>query len=592
MHITAYKNHIVLLLSSTFFLCQCTTLDSSVTTNKTLSSSASLSAPTPLAKIENETEQQNPAIAQAQNEPWQSSEAMLSQPEELTANQFDEKQLLLAQFENRRSRFKNVVTHLKNIKEPSRLSNSHKAQYHELLAQAYEAEAKTTKALVERVQLDQILSNETSQKNNQRALWLLLTHMPQSQLTAIEEKDKDQLLKGWIELQLISRKYRFNPVSLLAAVEQWQTQHNTHPANRLLPNPMDNIAKQMIAPPKKIALLLPLSGPLSGPGQAIQEGIMAAYKANATEPAVKIKTYDTNHGDINEIYQQAIANGADYVIGPLTKKDVASVASINHPVPTLLLNDTEATLQENAYLFGLSPISEATAVAIKAGAKGYNRVLVIAPKNEWGEEITKAFSKQWVSQDGQIVDTLAYGPQEDMNQRISDFLQINDSLNRLKQIKQIAGQHIQTVMSHRQDFDVIFLIAYPSMARQIMPLLNYYNAGDVPIYATSSVYSGNANALKDKDLDGIIFCDIPWVFSHQMGTKNWPEQFNSYNRLYALGQDSYALATQLNQLMLFPADSSMETNATLYLNTSNKVARVLEWGQFKQGLAHSLGQLS
>jgi hypothetical protein len=138
---------------------------------------------------------------------------------------------------------------------------------------------------------------------------------------------------------------------------------------------------------------------------------------------------------------------------------------------------------------------------------------------------------------------------------------------------------------------MIFLLAYPSKARQIMPLLKYYYAGDVPVYATSSVYGGNANALKDKDLDGVIFCDIPWVFAHQMGSRNWPEQLNSYNRLYALGMDSYALATQLNQLILFPADGSRDdTTGTLYLKPSQQVARVLEWGQFRQGLAHSLGE--
>ncbi|HFE0988205.1 TPA: penicillin-binding protein activator, partial [Legionella pneumophila] len=83
--------------------------------------------------------------------------------------------------------------------------------------------------------------------------------------------------------------------------------------------------------------------------------------------------------------------------------------------------------------------------------------------------------------------------------------------------------------------------------------------------------------------------DMPWVFSHQMGTKNWPEQFNSYNRLYALGVDSYTLATQLNQLILFPADGSSDSTGILYLKPTQQVARVLEWGQFKQGLAHSLG---
>ncbi len=52
---------------------------------------------------------------------------------------------------------------------------------------------------------------------------------------------------------------------------------------------------------------------------------------------------------------------------------------------------------------------------------------------------------------------------------------------------------------------MVFLLSYPSKARQIMPLLKYYYAGDVPVYATSSVYTGGVNVMKDRDLNGIIF---------------------------------------------------------------------------------------
>ena len=135
---------------------------------------------------------------------------------------------------------------------------------------------------------------------------------------------------------------------------------------------------------------------------------------------------------------------------------------------------------------------------------------------------------------------------------------------------------------------MIFLLSYPSMARQIMPLLNYYYADDVPVYATSSVYAGSENSMKDRDLDGIIFCDMPWVFRHQMGSRNWPEQFNSYNRLYALGLDSYALSNQLNQLLLFPALGVSDNSGVLYLSEHQKIARILVFGQFKQGLAQRI----
>ena len=151
-----------------------------------------------------------------------------------------------------------------------------------------------------------------------------------------------------------------------------------------------------------------------------------------------------------------------------------------------------------------------------------------------------------------------------------------------------VNSRIKAESRRRQDFDMIFLLAYPSKARQIMPMLRYYFAGDVPVYATSAVYAGHADPQKDKDLNGIVFCDVPWVLNHQMGHKNWPEQWNSYNRLYALGMDSFFLVTQLNQLLLFPAMGVSDNSGVLYLNANQKIVRRLAWAKFRQGLAEQV----
>ncbi len=489
-----------------------------------------------------------------------------------------------------RDRSKPALAKLAEIKEPDTLSSYNQLEFHELLAQVYRVTGSPLESITERIKLESLLADDEAQIKNRRTLWFTLINLSQPELDtlAIETSNQSEL-KGWVQLAIISRKYRDNSQSLLAALDQWQSHYYKHPANNILPNPLDSISGKLLSKPNKVALLLPLSGPLSGPGNAVRDGFMAAAKSN--ENNTEINAYDTDKGDVAELYQKAISEGAEYVVGPLTKNQVAAVAKIDHPVPTLLLNDADVNLQDNTYLFGLSPLSEASQVAIKARSKGYRRALVIAPKNEWGSEVTKAFSTQWKQNGGQLVDILSYAASDDMNKNMQNFLKVSESQVREKQLKQVLGQSIQSLASRRQDFDMIFLLAYPSKARQIMPLLKYYYAGDIPVFATSSVYGGSANALKDKDLDGIIFCDIPWVFSHQMGTRNWPEQFNSYNRLYALGMDSYALATQLNHLILFPADGSIETNGTLYLKPSQQVARVLEWGQFRQGLAHSLGDV-
>ncbi|MCL9683112.1 penicillin-binding protein activator [Legionella maioricensis] len=600
MFIKLYKIRVLFLLASTFILCQCTKAVNSpepvvVVSKKKIVSPYSLPTASYLAMAGKQegNQKQNLLLLAAgrliSEGQWRQGSAILAQTNDLTPAQTNEKNLLLAKIDVMRDRPKVALAKLASIHESDSLSVYHQIQFHELLAQSYRAIGNSAESVSERIKLEPLLVDNESQMNNRRTLWLTLINLPEAELETMAGQAANQSeLQGWLQLAVISRKHRNNPKSLLIALEQWQSHFSHHPANHILPNPLDSMANKMLAQPKQVALLLPLSGPLSGPGNAIREGFMAGN--NKASSATQVKMYDTNKGDVATLYQQAISEGADYVVGPLTKSQVATVAAMNHPVPTLLLNDSEVSAQENSYSFGLSPANEAIQVAVRARNKGYTRALIIAPKNDWGSEVTKVFTNQWQANGGQVVDTFSYGPNEDLNKRMRDFLHITESQTREKQLKQLLGYNLQSSTSRRQDFDMIFLLAYPSKARQIMPLLKYYYAGDVPVYATSSVYGGSANALKDKDLDGIIFCDIPWVFAHQMGSRNWPEQLNSYNRLYALGMDSYALATQLNQLILFPADGSRDTTGTLYLKPSQQVARVLEWGQFRQGLAHSLGE--
>lgn len=597
MFLTTYKTQIVFLMMSTLLLCQCTTaVNSPIPKKKGAKTSYSMPAKNYLSQAKTqEGNQQHQSLLKAASRliyegHLRQSAAILTQTQGLTAKQANQKRILLAKIELLKNRTKAARAQLEAIPEVEQLPINQRLQYHELLAKIYHSENNSTQTISERIILDSLLTNERQKKNNQSALWVLLTNMPQSKLNELAEETKtNPIMQGWLQLQVIARTYRTNPESLLNALNKWQAAFIKHPANDILPNPLNSITSKLLNHPKKIALLLPLSGVLSGPGKAIQQGFMDTYQASPVKESIKVTAYDTNKTEIKALHQKAIDNGADYIVGPLTKSDVAVIAAVDHPVPTLLLNDTNASSQDNFYLFGLSPANEATQVAIKARSNGHSRVLIISPNEAWGQEVIDAFTTQWKKQKGQVVDTLLYAHNDELNQKMSNFLHITDSLLRQKKLIQALGPHIQSWVSRRQDFDVIFILAYPSKARQIMPLLNYYYAGGIPVYATSSVYAGNANALKDKDLDGLIFCDIPWVFSHQMGVRNWPEQFNSYNRLYALGKDSYALATQLNQLLIFPADGSMKTSGTLYLKPSQQVTRILEWGQFKQGLVHSLG---
>lgn len=585
----------ILLVFTAILLAQCTKVaESRLFVNQPLTNPYTMPAATYLSMARNQTgyEQQSLNILAAgrliSEGQWQNGLEILSQMGTISPDLMREKNCLLAKIELIRQKPKSAIAKLALIHQSDSMPLYYQVQYHEMLATAYRTTGNIMDALNERVKLEKLLPDESSQSNNHRALWLMLTTLPAEELNSFAAEAREgSVLGGWIQLAVISRTHPENVRNTIERLNQWKSVYPTHPANAILPPSLARIEPYLFAPPGKIALLLPLTGRLAGPANAIRDGFMQASRS-ANLP-INVQLYDTDKASASTLYQQAIDEGADYVVGPLGKADVNEIASINHPVPTLLLNDIDNRIQQNAYQFGLSPTNEARQVAARARKNGYTRALVIAPAGQWGEEVSSAFARQWQASGGRIVDSMIYSDNQDIASAVKGLLHASEP----KRSKARRGSGIttpeQTGPLRRQDFDMIFLLAYPSKARQIMPMLRYYFAGNVPVYATSAVYSGSANPQKDRDLNGILFCDIPWVFNHQQGNQNWPEQWNSYNRLYALGMDSFILVTQLNQLFFFPAMGVSDHSGALYLSANQRITRILAWGRFQQGLAQEVG---
>lgn len=466
------------------------------------------------------------------------------------------------------------ITHLKN------LSSYFQIQYHEILATAYFITNRSVEAVHERIKLDNLLEDSGSKNNNRLALWLALSSLSESEINILAtEASEDRVLNGWIQLANISHNNTYSPDESLMQIQGWQNKFPSHPGNQILSD-LNKARSLMFNAPQKIALLLPLSGNLSGPGLAIKDGFMAALEESSRRYNVSVKLYDTNAENIKSLYTKSIEEGANFVVGPLAKNQVAEIARISHPVPTLLLNETEIKPQTNAYQFGISPTNEALQIASKIRKKGYGHALVIAPMGTWGKDIVDAFSNQFRKTGGQVIETFYFSPDDDLTTSIRDLLHVpSESV-----IRQRAQKNIHEPL-RRQDFDVIFLVAYPTKARQIVPTLRYFYAGDVPIFATSNAYSGAVNTSQDRDLNNVIFCDMPWIFNHQIKNQNWPEQYNSYNRLYALGMDAFSLSTRINQLLLFPAININNNSGVVYLNNGQEISRILAFGKFINGKA-------
>ncbi len=350
--------------------------------------------------------------------------------------------------------------------------------------------------------------------------------------------------------------------------------------------------------PQHIALLLPLTGSYAAYATAIRNGFFTAYydQKARTGFAPTITVFNTDGKNIRDVYQTAVTEGADFVVGPLDKSDVLALADAHKSnVPVLALNKTPANLRidNNAlYEFSLSPTDEAHQDAIKAWNDHHHNIIILAPNNAWGQRLATAFTDQWKAMGGTIIATEYYGNMASLSKSIQTVLQISHASQNDRHLKQLFHEDIRFIPDRRQDFDSIFLVATPEMGRQIKPLLNFYFAQNIPVYATSQIYSGNPNANRDNDLDGILFCDMPWILtSNQMQPAYlqsiaqhiqalWPNNYAHLARFYAMGVDAFDLTLQMNQL----ASGMPAATGTLFLTQQHDIYRQLTWAQFQNGI--------
>lgn len=337
---------------------------------------------------------------------------------------------------------------------------------------------------------------------------------------------------------------------------------------------------------QKIALLLPLHGRYKGPATAIRNGFLAAYdfdkKQRHTEAQVNILDTSQNAADA---YQKAISEGANAVVGPLTKEDVQLIAGLpTHPVPTLALNtlDTKSVGSTQLYQLGLSPQDEAQAVAQKAHQQGYRNAIILTPNTPWGKTVAATLNQQWKAMGGNVVDQLAFSSSmQELSGEIPQLLKISTDNKQPR-----SGPNAKPA-NRRQDFDVILLAAPSNSARGIMSLLKFNYVQNIPVYATSSVYTGHPNPSYDQELNGIYFCDIPWLNPAQLpesiaeikrhAENLWPQNYQQYPRFYALGVDAYRLISGI-------PNAQNGGTGYLTLDKENKLHRKLIWFQMRDGV--------
>ncbi len=350
-----------------------------------------------------------------------------------------------------------------------------------------------------------------------------------------------------------------------------------------------------IGPVHHIGVLLPRSGPLAGAAAALREGMMAAYynAPPSTRPALSF--FDaSNAGDSARVYQEAVSSGADLVVGPLQKEGVdALMRHQSGSAPVLALNWVEGNQAAPAkfFMYGLAPEDEAAEAAERAWADGHRVALILRPNDAWGERISRGFNERWTGLGGTVAASGGYDPNaHEFAEPIGQLLRLKDSQERHTRLQTTLGRPVEFQPRSRQDAGFLFLVAQNHKAREIWPQLRFAVQGDLPVYATSSVYSASKDVRADGELAGVYFPDIPWLLrddpqdplSRSALAASQPEVLGPYARLYAMGIDAYELATRLPELARQPGSTLSGRTGTLSIDGQHRIHRRLLWARMSE----------
>ena len=442
---------------------------------------------------------------------------------------------------------------------------------------------------------------------NRRALWSLVRALPDDSLRNPPSGDPIQPGEhpaGWLDLGRLARAHRVDFPAFETAIGLWRRQFPDHPAEASVLSELFDEIRSRGSPPSHVALLLPLSGTFASAAAAVRDGFLAAWYATESGERPVVSVHDTGVGSPEELFRTAIEEGAHFVVGPLSKKAITSIAQLpDRGVPVLLLNALDADAVRPAegpplFQFALSPEDEARAVAGFARENGHTRAGLLVPATQWGTRVAAAFTEQWEASGADVVARAEYrGAAEDLAEPVRKLLGIDTSEARGGRLRRTIQRPITHEPFPRGDLDFVFLAGFPREARLLRPQIIFLRAPDLPIYATSHVFAGVPEPQHDLDLDGVVFNDMPWVLDADSGEDElrervfalWPAASEGFIRYYAFGADAYRLQRRIFRLADRPGEVALSgRSGRLTVGEDGRVRIEMAWARFRDGTPEAL----
>ncbi len=555
------------------------------------------------------------AAAALEQQNWMDAETALRPLETSLLNSYDGQQLAflrarIAHVRGQESAALSQLSALEQVALPAGLDYEVYAFHQELLhltGRYLEAAQQGVTALR--------LSGGSNSRELKQAVWRDLQRTRTAELDSALAVSADPDWRGWLELSLLTRR---PDGDLAERLRQWQAGYPGHGAANPLPGGLENLAAARTGV-DNVALILPLSGRLSAAGKAVRDGYLAAWFAAREQGAApgQLQVIDSEgFAGASEAYQHAVAGGAQLVIGPLQKEAVAELdALLERPAPIIALNRIDSLAQATPQFprgataaaldpnevdalapalplsppqpliqLALAPEDEVRCLADRAFGEGIRRILVLRPAGEWGDKVESTLLARWQSLGGSVAGLVSYTGAEEYSESVKAGMGIAASEARRSRVRDMLASNVEFTPRRRQDIDAVMLLSPgPADARALKPLLAFYYAGALPVYAPSGIYSGHREA-RDRDLNGVRVVEIPWlVDGSELRDALDQAGLDAYPRLNALGADAYLLQSRFSQLADAPSALLRGNTGLLSLNGEGQVERDLPLAEFDGG---------
>lgn len=419
----------------------------------------------------------------------------------------------------------------------------------------------------------------TEEKNSM--IWSKLGMASPESLASLERTIPEGEFREWIRLNRMTRDEKLSADDKAYWLDNWSTLHPEHPAQSMTINELASL-KTMISHQKEvIAIFLPLSGKYAAIAEAIRDGVMQTYFNTAHKAELRFYNVD-EHATFMKVYDQAIKEGADLVIGPLFKNQVEELYQRGQlPVRTLALNQVPLPAKpELLFEFSLAPEDEIRSLVEHISANGMHNALILAQADEFSQKNVLNFKAAWEMAGNHTIVKHSFTSTTELSAELEKPLNLDKSQMRISDMQALLGTSIDATPNSRTDIDSIIIFSRPESVADLNHWLSFYFADSVAIFTTSSIYRGYPQPEADKVLDGIFFTEIPLVLAQR---SQLPAKYQSTPliRLYAFGMDA------LRTTMELPAAIKQTTSfsgATGYIHLQgNQLERTLPIATFSQG---------